>query len=224
MARFAKTTAPPPAAAQQQHSGNSSSAPGSWRFRCANFYTLIILFSVPLFSVPCSKGTCTTPVEVVAAFLHTQGLLGEGIAKVIIYPGAILNKAEAVMADNQAFTLPDWDTLLQDFKVSRQFADGEQYSSVKNGLFGFGCFLCLVGATLSVLGPSLISAFGMLTLLWYIYEEGKNRQDVYALPMFGLAILCSFAAFNFDWVSSKQSSLVAESPETESQSENKKSL
>ncbi|EFJ10172.1 hypothetical protein SELMODRAFT_272018 [Selaginella moellendorffii] len=165
-----------------------------WRFRAANFFFLIIVFGLQLFNVPCSKGSCSSPMEVVADFLYSKKLASDIAVKALLYPSAFLAKAEVVLGDsNDGFSLPDWKNLLRDFKRKPK-----QSSDPLGLVFVAGCFSCLLGAFLSAFGITFLSPAGTLVVLWYVYTAGKTDPSIHLLPMFSLAVLCSIAAFNLD--------------------------
>lgn len=168
-----------------------------WKNRAAQFYFLLILFSFPLFSIPCQKGSCSSPVEVAASSLLSNGA-DEAVVKALLYPGLIFAKIEAIVADNEPFGFPVWDNLLKDMNFTAKGHNKGEHSIPKFG-FVVGSYLCIVGAFLSVLGTSWVSAGGMLTLLWYIYTLGGTGSDVFALPMFSIAMLCAVGGlFNLE--------------------------
>ncbi|MCO5570719.1 hypothetical protein L7F22_024447 [Adiantum nelumboides] len=78
---------------------------GGWRHRASQFYFLIVLFSFPIFSIPCQKGTCSSPVEVAATHLLSIGA-DQSIAKALLYPGCVFRKLEGIVADNEPFSFP----------------------------------------------------------------------------------------------------------------------
>eukprot|EP00246_Nothoceros_aenigmaticus_P003318 TRINITY_DN1438_c0_g1_i1.p1 TRINITY_DN1438_c0_g1~~TRINITY_DN1438_c0_g1_i1.p1 ORF type:complete len:220 (-),score=17.45 TRINITY_DN1438_c0_g1_i1:73-705(-) len=165
----------------------------AWRGRLAQFFFLMTLFSFPIFSVPCDKGTCSSAIEVVVSFLHHQGLVNKGALKCIAYPAALLNKVESIVGDSEDFSLPLWDNLLDRFR-SEEAAESHSADIVLLA----GSILCLLGALLSAVGPSYVSLAGMAVLLWYIFIEASEMQDVYALPMFTLALICSLGCLSMD--------------------------
>lgn len=162
---------------------------GGWRHRATQFYFLIILFSFPIFSIPCQKGTCSSPVEVVAAHLLSNGA-DESFAKALLYPGAMFTKLERIVADNEPFAFPAWDTLLKDLSMTTE-GNGKEEISVAKMLVLIGSCLCVIGAVFAIFGLMQVGACGMVVLLWYIYTRGGKDSDVFALPMFALAMFCS---------------------------------
>ncbi|KAH7433431.1 hypothetical protein KP509_07G069300 [Ceratopteris richardii] len=162
---------------------------GGWRHRASQFYFLIIFFSFPIFSIPCDKRTNASPVEVVAAHLLSLGA-GESISKGLLYPGSMFSKLERIVADNEPFAFPSWETLLSDMKMTKDINMREEGSLGKAAVI-VGSYLCVIGAAFAMFGLMQLSACGMLTLLWYIFTRGGNESDVFALPMFSLALFCS---------------------------------
>eukprot|EP01018_Ginkgo_biloba_P010248 Gb_13463 [translate_table: standard] len=163
---------------------------GSWRHRASQFYLLLILFAFPLFSIPCPKGSCSSPVEVVAVHLVMAGV-NDAIVKVILYPGALFSKMESIVAEEQPMSLPDSKYLLDNISTSLK----EKKQGDKNFGWGLiiGSYLCLAGAVACVLGPTSFSALGPLVLLWSIYNEGGAHENAYALPMFSVALFCALS-------------------------------
>ncbi|GLJ42675.1 hypothetical protein SUGI_0884740 [Cryptomeria japonica] len=171
----------------------SSGSFGDWRHRASHFYLLLIFFSFPLFSVPCPKGLCSTPVEVVTVHLVSKGI-NDAIAKALLYPGALFTKLESIVAENEPISLPDWDTLLDNITASLK--DKEQNDRTFGLGLIIGSYLCLAGAIACVLGPTPLSAFGPLLILWSIYYEGGDLKDCYALPMFSVAVFCALSGIS----------------------------
>lgn len=170
--------------------GKTQAAPfGGWRHRASQFYFLILLFSFPLFSIPCQKGSCASPVEVVAASLLSNGA-PEGIVKAFLYPGLVFSKIEEIVADSEPFGFPDWNTILKDANMSVKGSRKEESSFPEVGI-AIGSYLCVIGAFLAMFGSMLVSACGMVTILWYIFTLGGKQSDVFALPMFGIAMFCA---------------------------------
>ncbi|KAI5073734.1 hypothetical protein GOP47_0011747 [Adiantum capillus-veneris] len=161
---------------------------GGWRHRASQFYFLIILFSFPIFSIPCQKGTCSSPVEVVAAHLLSNGG-DQSIAKALLYPGSVFRKLEGIVADNEPFAFPSWNTLLKDLRM--MVGNKNEESSVAKMAVIAGSYLCVIGAVFAIFGLMQVSACGMSALLWYIYTMGGKDGDVFALPMFALAMFCA---------------------------------
>ncbi|MCO5613188.1 hypothetical protein L7F22_067464 [Adiantum nelumboides] len=162
---------------------------GGWRHRASQFYFLIILFSFPIFSIPCQKGTCSSPVEVAATHLLSIGT-DQSIAKALLYPGCVFRKLEGIVADNEPFAFPGWNTLLKDLNIKMGNSMNDESFLVKMAVIG-GSYLCVIGAVFAIFGLMQVSACGMATLLWYIYTRGGKDSEVFALPMFGLAMFCS---------------------------------
>ena len=130
---------------------------------------------------------CSSPVEVVATSLLANGA-PEAIVKTLLYPGLAFSKIESIVADNEPFALPNWSNVLVDANMANQ-------SHLQNSMSDFGleigCYLCIIGTFFAILGVMLVSACGMVIVLWYIYTLGGKDSDVFALPMFTLAMLCA---------------------------------
>lgn len=148
-------------------------------------------------SVPCGNGTCSSPSDVVAFYGYTKGILSEEIAKGLMYPGAFLSRVEGIVADTEAFDWPAWDSIFEKFKFSKN--EGATSPPVSLG-FVIGCVLCLVGGACSMFGPSMFSLLGMIIVLYYIYVEGGENKEVSTMPMFALAVFCSFGWMDLDWL------------------------
>lgn len=162
-----------------------------WRHRAAQFYFLILLFSFPLFSIPCQKGTCSSPVEIAAASLLSNGV-NEGVAKALLYPASVFSRLELIVTNSEPFSFPNWKTLLKDMNMIVNSNANEKHSIPKVGII-VGSSLCIIGAGFALFGLMHVSTCGMLTLLWYIFTLGGKDSDVYALPLFGLALFCALS-------------------------------
>lgn len=121
--------------------------------------------------------------------------MSKGVLKALVYPAAFLSQTESIVADNEDFALPDWKRLLDRFEIDG--ATAQSGGSTDLVLLG-GCLLSVLGALLSAFGPSYVSLISVAVLLWYIFFEGASRQDVYALPMFTLAVLCALGCLPVD--------------------------
>ena len=135
----------------------------------------------------------------VATFGYERGLLSEDIAKVLVYPGALLSSVEGIVADNAPMEWPAWDAILSKFNLSEPGSEAQPPVSLG---FVMGCILCLIGGFFSMFGPSVFSLVGMLIVCFYIYTGGAENKDISAMPMFALAVICSFAWLTFDTLSS----------------------
>eukprot|EP00252_Welwitschia_mirabilis_P007850 TRINITY_DN19561_c0_g1_i1.p1 TRINITY_DN19561_c0_g1~~TRINITY_DN19561_c0_g1_i1.p1 ORF type:complete len:205 (-),score=31.89 TRINITY_DN19561_c0_g1_i1:390-1004(-) len=166
---------------------------GGWRHRAAHFYTLLVLFSFPLFSVPCLKGQCSSPVEVVAVDLLAKGVWKE-IVKAILYPSALFSKLESIVSDNEQISLPDWNSPVEE--IGRQIRENERISRASGLGLTIGCYLAIAGAIACVLGPTYLSALGPLIILWSVYYE-HEAKEAYLLPMFSIAVFCSLSGALF---------------------------
>lgn len=167
----------------------------SLRARASQFFFLLMLFSFPIFSVPCANGTCSSPAEVVAVYAHGNGILPQDLAKALLYPGALLHTVEEAVADGVSIQWPSWDSLLNNF-FNTSKSNSQIQAPVSLG-FVVGCVLCLVGGVLSMFGPSVFSFVGMMVTLYYIYTRGGEDDNIKSMPMFALAVFCSFG-----WISS----------------------
>ncbi|KAG6553114.1 hypothetical protein Mapa_005452 [Marchantia paleacea] len=199
-----KATAPPPAIS-------------GWQQRASQFYCLIMIFGFPIFSVPCPKGNCTSPLDVVATHAYVKNLASEDVIKGVLYPASTMMKMEVLMTgDPQNFSLPQWDQILTTWNLTSDIVekDGEgddfEFTIIPNMLTMFekngktlnwefvgACIICLLGGFFSIVGPSKYSMWGILLVLWYIYQDGGRRSDVVALPMYLLAFICSLGWINF---------------------------
>ncbi|XP_050373844.1 uncharacterized protein LOC126791430 isoform X2 [Argentina anserina] len=68
-------------------------------FIASSIYFTVIIIQIPLFSVPCISGTCTSPVAVTAPQLLACDLIPTVAIKALVYPGAVakaLVKNEAI--------------------------------------------------------------------------------------------------------------------------------
>jgi hypothetical protein len=132
---------------------------------------------------------CSSPVEVIATSLLANGA-PDAIVKVLLYPGLTFSRVESVVADTEPFAFPDWDNILKDANMSDK---GHLQNSVVEFGLEAGCYLSVVGTIFTILGVAWVSACGMVIVLWYIYTLGGKENNVFALPMFTLAMVCAMA-------------------------------
>ncbi|CAM6118339.1 unnamed protein product [Calypogeia fissa] len=187
-----------------------------WKQRASQFYCLLILLGFPVFSVPCQKGTCTSPLDVVVTYGYAKKILPEDWTRGMLYPAALMLNAEVLMSDDpSSFRLPEWDGILSRWNLTADIIENDSragsLSLIPNLLSIFeannpygvswefvgACVVCLIGALLSFAGPNKISFWGIIIVLWFIFIEGGRREEVYAQPMFALVVVCSLAWINF---------------------------
>ncbi|KAL2634041.1 hypothetical protein R1flu_005520 [Riccia fluitans] len=182
-----------------------------WQQRSSQFFCLLIVFGFPIFSVPCPKGTCTSPLDVVATYAHVKRFLPEDVIKGMLYPSLAMQSLEVLMTgDPPNLSLPEWNSVLTKWNLTADMVENEdtmqnfEFSFVPNMRTMFekdgknlnwefigACTVCLLGGFFSIFGPNTYSMWGILLMFWYIYFDGGRRSDVHALPMFTLAFLCS---------------------------------
>lgn len=170
------------------------------------------------YSVPCPKGACYSPLEVVASYGYAKQMMPEDWTKAMLYPATLMLNAEVLMGDDaQSFRFPSWDSILPRWNLTADVRDEERATGstslrlVPNFLSMFekdnpnslgwefvgACVVCLLGAVSSVVGPNKISFWGVILIVWFIFLEGGRRGDVYAQPMFAMVVICSCAWVNF---------------------------
>jgi hypothetical protein len=132
----------------------------------------------------------------VAVYAHGNAILPQDLAKALIYPGALLHTVEGAVADGESIRWPSWDSLLNNF-FNTSKSNSQIQAPVSLG-FVVGCVLCLVGGMLSMFGPSVFSFVGMMMTLYYIYTRGGEIHNIKSMPMFALAVFCSFGWISCD--------------------------
>lgn len=216
MAKFSVAPAPAPPTTP----ADPAKPVWGWKQRAAQFFCLIMLLGFPIFSVPCQKGDCHSPIEVVATYTYAKKMMPEEYIRAMLYPATLMLNAETLMGDDfQSFQFPAWDGILTAWNLTADYVEDESAKGpvsvrlIPNLLTMFetndpmslswefvgACVVCLIGAVFSVLGPNKISFWGVLLVVWFIFLDGGKREDVYAQPMFALAIICSAA-----WVNIKE--------------------
>ncbi|KAL3693529.1 hypothetical protein R1sor_007180 [Riccia sorocarpa] len=188
-----------------------------WQQRSSQFFCLLIVFGFPIFSVPCPKGACTSPLDVVATYAHVKRFLPEYVIKGMLYPTLAMQNLEVIMSgDPQTFSPPEWDSVLTRWNLTADMVEKDdamtnfEFSFVPNLRTMFekdgknlnwefigACTVCLLGGFFSIFGPNTYSMWGILLVLWYIFFDGGRRSDVHALPMFMLGFLCSLGWVDF---------------------------
>ncbi|KAH9572507.1 hypothetical protein CY35_02G154700 [Sphagnum magellanicum] len=133
----------------------------SLRARASQFYFLLMLFSFPIFSVPCANGTCSSPPEGVAVYAHGNDKLPQDRAKTLLYPGALSHTVEGAVADGEYIPRPSRDSLLNNF-----FNTNKSNSQIQAPVsLGF-----VVGCVLFAYSVSWVGSFPCLahqcSLLW----------------------------------------------------------
>ncbi|XP_050379739.1 uncharacterized protein LOC126797108 [Argentina anserina] len=156
-------------------------------FIASSIYFTVIIIQIPLFSVPCRSGTCTSPVAVTAPQLMACDLIPTVAIKALVYPGAVakaLVKNEAIpsfsnlkLHDPSAVTAADAIADLQRLEVL------------------VGSYLSVAGAFWGLLKPWRVSFYGVLLILWGLVKEIMLRKSagpnlVYIHPAMSIAI-CS---------------------------------
>ncbi|RHN58555.1 hypothetical protein MtrunA17_Chr4g0003661 [Medicago truncatula] len=124
-------------------------------------YFFIIIFQIPIFSVPCRRGICKTPLELTCSQLIASEVFPLFIVKALIYPGSV---AKAIF---KLKTIPSYRNLLHNFNTRTISA----VSELQRLEVLAGSYLAVGGAILGLLKPGRMGLFGILLLMWGLIRE-----------------------------------------------------
>ncbi|CAJ1951251.1 unnamed protein product [Sphenostylis stenocarpa] len=162
-----------------------------------SIYFFIIIFQVPIFSVPCRIGICKSPIEVTSSQLIASEVFPLFIVKILFYPGAL---AKAIC--NQK-AIPSYKNLLnlQHFNTMAVSAA----SDLQRLEVLAGSYLSVGGAITGLIKPGRMSLFGILLLIWGLIREsimGKSgfvqAKGVYMYPAMYIALFSAFFSIRKD--------------------------
>ncbi|XP_019456964.1 PREDICTED: uncharacterized protein LOC109357454 [Lupinus angustifolius] len=123
-------------------------------------YFVIIIFQVPIFSVPCRIGICKTPLEVTCSQLIASEVFPHFIVKILLYPTNVSYKKKATLT---------YSNLI---KLHKHNAKGiSATSDIQRLEVAAGSYLSVAGAITGLIKPGRMSLFGILLLIWGLIRE-----------------------------------------------------
>ncbi|KAM5578835.1 hypothetical protein ABKV19_008913 [Rosa sericea] len=164
-------------------------------FAASCIYFTVIIIQIPLFSVPCRSGTCTSPIAVTAPQLMACDLFPLVAIKALVYPGAIAN----ALVKNEA--IPSYSNLkLHDpsaVKAADAIADLQRLEVL------VGSYLSVAGAFCGLIKPWRMSFYGVLLILWGLVKEiilskSASPNLIYIHPAMSIAVCSAFLSLAKD--------------------------
>ncbi|KAL9232029.1 hypothetical protein vseg_007178 [Gypsophila vaccaria] len=160
----------------------------------SRLFFLLIIFQVPLFRVPCSCGTCITPVQVTSSQLIASEILPDAFVKTLLYPGAL------VSALIKGTNIPRFDDLLAIYNLSHVKAVPPAID-LRHLEISAGSYFSVAGAILGLRMPGRLSLFGMLLLLWGLIKEATYldaSRNVQISPIMFFAVFIALLCIKRD--------------------------
>ncbi|MED6120609.1 hypothetical protein PIB30_022438 [Stylosanthes scabra] len=162
-----------------------------------SIYFVIIIFQVPIFSVPCRIGICNTPLEVTSSQLIASEVFPVFIVKALLYPGAI---AKAIWHWKP---IPSFGNLLKLHKLNIRLVsaalDLQRLEVIA------GSYLSVGGAILGMIKPGRMCLFGILLLMWGLIKEvimGRSSlghaKGIHIYPAMYIALVAAFFSIKKD--------------------------
>ncbi|KAK7389525.1 hypothetical protein VNO78_24647 [Psophocarpus tetragonolobus] len=162
-----------------------------------SIYFFIIIFQVPIFSVPCRIGICKTPLEVTSSQLIASEVFPLFIVKVLLYPGAL---AKAIC---KRTTIPSYRNLLNLYQFNTRAVSTA--SDLQRLEVLAGSYLSVGGAITGLIKPGRMSLFGILLLMWGLIREsimGKSgfshAKGIHIYPAIYIALISAFFSIRKD--------------------------
>ncbi|KAK4267520.1 hypothetical protein QN277_024289 [Acacia crassicarpa] len=160
-------------------------------------YFAIIIFQVPIFSVPCRMGICKTPLEVTSSQLIASDVFPPFIVKVLLYPGAL---AKALYNNR---IIPNFKNLLKLYEFnSRQTT---RTSDLHRLEVLAGSYLSVGGAIVGLIKPGKMGLFGIVLVIWGLMREsimlqsGLDHEKAAQIhPAMWLALVSAFLSIRKD--------------------------
>ncbi|XP_057732986.1 uncharacterized protein LOC130948288 [Arachis stenosperma] len=157
-----------------------------------SIYFVIIIFQVPIFSVPCRIGICKTPLEVTSSQLIASEVFPVFIVKALLYPGAI---AKAIIHWEP---FPSFGNLLERHKLNARPVSAA--SDLQRLEVIAGSYLSVGGAINGLIKPGRMSLLGMLLLMWGLIREVimRHAKSVHIYPAIYIAVASAFFSIKKD--------------------------
>ncbi|KAH7847801.1 hypothetical protein Vadar_030394 [Vaccinium darrowii] len=162
-------------------------------FIAGRLYFYLIILGIPLFSVPCKRGTCSTPIQVTAGHLIGSQKWPAVVVKPILYPGAIFQSLVFRTG------VPTFNDLLRAYNMT----DLDEKVDVQRIEIILGSMLSVFGALTSIrpgrpslVGSSLISC-GILRETMQGISAQKN-VEVFSFPTLFMANVLAFLSIKSD--------------------------
>ncbi|KAK9666343.1 hypothetical protein RND81_14G178200 [Saponaria officinalis] len=160
----------------------------------SRLFFLLIIFQVPLFRVPCSCGTCITPIQVTSSELIASEILPVAFVKTLLYPGAI------VSALIKGTSIPKFDDILDIYNLSH-VQEVPPAIDLRHLEISAGSYFSVAGAILGLRMPGRLSLFGMLLLLWGLIKEtmySDASKNVYVSPIMFISVFIALLCIKGD--------------------------
>ncbi|KAG5008847.1 hypothetical protein AAZX31_07G030400 [Glycine max] len=162
-----------------------------------SIYFFIIIFQVPIFSVPCRFGICHTPLEVTSSQLIASEVFPLFIVKALLYPGAL---AKAIC---KLKTIQSYRNLLNLYQFNTRAVSAA--SDLQRLEVLAGSYLSVGGAITGLIKPGRMSLFGILLLMWGLIREsimGKSgfahAKGIHIYPAMYIALISAFFSIRKD--------------------------
>ncbi|KAG5541371.1 hypothetical protein RHGRI_021266 [Rhododendron griersonianum] len=156
-------------------------------------YFYLIIFQIPLFSVPCKRGVCTTPIQVTAGHLIGTVKWPAVFVKATMYPGAIF---ESLLFKTE---VPTFNGLLHAYNMTAldETFDVQRIEILVGSIFSvFGALTSIRPGRTSMLGSSLITWGILRETLYAVYA--RRRIEVFTFPTLLIATLLAFLSIKSD--------------------------
>ncbi|KAF1898604.1 hypothetical protein Lal_00023607 [Lupinus albus] len=155
-------------------------------------YFFIIIFQVPIFSVPCRIGICKTPLEVTTSEFIASEVFPHFIVKILLYPSNAIYKNKGTLTYSN---------------LHKYNAKGISATShLQNLEVVAGSYLTVAGAITCWIKQGRMSLFGTLLLMWGLIREiimartgfSINAKTIQIYPAMYIALLSAFFTIRRD--------------------------
>ncbi|KAJ6846525.1 uncharacterized protein M6B38_281960 [Iris pallida] len=162
-------------------------------------YFLLIIFQIPLFSIQCRSGMCTTPIQVTSAQLVANEIFPSTVVKALLYPGALVNS----LLSNR--TIPMWDNIFHMYNLT-EVKNASATVDLQRLEVLAGSYFAVAGAFIGLINPGRMSMFGTLLVVWGLVKEGMlgkpvntdPTKNVYVYPTMLVAIISAISSINYN--------------------------